>query len=78
MISNINVAGDLPIVVCGVSLMMNNNLCSNVPSVCFLRLCLNVCTARSTIPFNDGWYDVTSMLVDKMNEILLLKLWTIV
>ena len=61
---NINSAGDLPVVVCGVSLYMNNNLeslCSKVPSVCFLRLCLNVCTAHSTIPFDDGWYGVTSM-----------------
>ena len=44
---NNNSAGDLPVVVCGVSLYMNNNLdslCSKVSSVYFLRLCLNVYT----------------------------------
>ena len=61
---SINSAGDLPVVLCGVSLYINNSLesfCSNVPSVSFLKLCLKVCTARSTIPFDDGWYGVTRM-----------------
>ena len=61
---SINSAGDLPVVLCGMSLYINNSVesfCSNVPSVSFLKLCLKVCTARSTIPFDDGWYGVTRM-----------------
>ena len=65
-LSNIISAGDLPIVLCGLSLYINNILesfRSNVPSVNFLKLCLEVCTACP--PFHsmmDGiWYGVTRM-----------------
>ena len=53
---NINSADDFPVVLCGVSLYINNSLesfCSNVPSVSFLKLCLKVCTVHSTILFHD-------------------------
>ena len=61
---SINSVGDLPVVPCGVSLCINNNLesfCFNVPSINFLKLHLKACTAHSTIPFNNERYGVTRM-----------------
>ena len=52
-------AGDDPVTVCGVIQYLNRNratLVFRVPPSIFLIDSLNVCTALSANPFDDGWY----------------------
>ena len=53
-------AGEIPVLLCGVILYLNrkrdNFVSTYDPSLSFLIPSLKVCTARSTKPFDAGWY----------------------